>query len=169
MLVASGATGWWGPKDIARVFWPSAALYALVWVSAAVTFHDVTKGGKGDNAGAAPKFVWAFFAVTVAIFSAFVVVRAVEVTTEQMGGYERSYLVLSAIAKTTLHLFVGLTAVQTGSVLDDSNMTESNTLAPGLSGAAIIIIAMALWASQVDAASVVPRVVYRPVSEMLLR
>ena len=156
LLVASGLTEWWQPRDIATIFWPSVLAYGFVWASAIITFDKVTQDNKGDDAGAAPKFVWAFLAITIAIFSAFVVVRAVEVTSEQMGQYERAYLLLSAIAKTTLHLFVGLTVVQTGSVLDESNMTESNTLAPGLGGAAAIVLVMSAWAMQVEHDSVVP-------------
>lgn len=158
LLIWAGVTEWWEPRDIAITFWPSVAAYCVVWASPIITFEKVTRDDKGDDAGAAPKFVWVFMAITIAIFSAFVVVRAVEIYTEQMGGYERAYLFLSAIAKTTLHLFVGLTVVQTGSVLDDSNMTESNTLAPGLGGAVAIVIVMAVWAAQVDADSVVPMV-----------
>lgn len=65
-----------------------------------------------------------------------------------VGGY--------VIARTTLHLFVGLTVVQTGSVLDESNMTESNTLAPGLGGAAAIVVVMTAWAAQIDSNAVTP-------------
>lgn len=130
------------------------ALYALTWVPSGYTFSKAfghfadpsVEAGPNPTVipgtGEPPKFVWAFYGFTVAVFSSFPVVYALQMANvlKSRVSEEKAYIALSLIAKLTLHLFVGLTVISTAGTLDESKITTMDTLVPGIIGALCIII-----------------------------
>ncbi|MBN19872.1 MAG: hypothetical protein CL678_01195 [Bdellovibrionaceae bacterium] len=130
-------------------FLMSLAIYALVWVPSGHTFNlsfgkaqepVITETEISPGLGEPPKFVWAFYAITVALFSSFPVVYALQIwhaldeNTE-----EKAYIGLSLIAKLTLHLYIGLTVIASAGTLDETKITTMDTLLPGLIGTGVIV------------------------------
>ena len=110
--------------------------------------HAITKDGD-PGTGTAPKFVFAFALVVVILFSSFALVYAWDMLRPMEEDVrERWYLYLSMIAKTTLHLFLGLTVIgQSNNVgVDDPNIEEDDmdTLAIGLGGSAALVFGLGI-------------------------
>ena len=108
--------------------------------------HAITKD-KEPGTGTAPKFVFAFSIVVVILFSSFAAVYAWDMFMPmESDRRERWYIYLSMIAKTSLHLFLGLTVIgQSNNVgVDEPSTDEDNmdTLAIGLGGAAALVVGL---------------------------
>ena len=141
--------------------WAFYGLVALYLVAIAPTIYaaymitdesQTPRTDKDDDAvgyGTAPDFVFGFAVFTMALFSSFVVVYAVDLLYVALERREKYYIMLSLIAKTSLHLFLGLTVVETASTVSaDKDSTEARsdmeTLSVGFGGSAGLILGVIL-------------------------
>lgn len=135
-------------------FLSTLLLYGLVWFPSAYSF-ELAFGHAQDpivnqtdiqpGTGEPPKFVWAFYAITVALFSSFPVVYGLQMLGIVEGmAEEKAYIGLSLIAKLSLHLYVGLFIVASAGTLDETKLTTMDTLVPGLIGTVAVVACVAL-------------------------
>ena len=120
--------------------------YVPVMLPALYASYDITVDHE-PGTGTAPNFVFAF-AVTVALlFTSFAAVYAYDLMRPlDFDSRERWYLYLSMVAKTSLHLFLGLAVIgQSNNVGVDTPSPEEDdmdTLAIGLGGVAALVIGL---------------------------
>ena len=137
------------------VFVVLVLLYALVltpilYASVRITMSDAEPAAGSDGTGKAPDFVPVFAGLTALLFSAFVVPYGIDLLAFPLDSREAIYVTLSLIAKTCLHLWLGLTIIQTAATLDSTRpednevRSEMETLGYGLGGAAGLIVAISL-------------------------
>ena len=133
-------------------------LYALATVPAIAASYAITEekettkelDGITFGIGTAPDFVFVFTLITMVAFSSFGVLYAIDgfvwpIT--DASTRERYYTSLSMIAKVSLHLFLGLSVVGTGTSVgvgadDDGGDSDMGDLAVGLGGAAGTVVAV---------------------------
>lgn len=140
-----------------RPLWVFVALvvvYGFVITPSLYAAREITTGaeaapGELVGTGEAPSFVFVFAAVTVlVVFSSFAVLYAVDNFVVALSWRESGYLTLSLIAKTTLHLFIGLSVIESSNVVSDSasddTSSDMDTLGAGLGGAAALVVGLAL-------------------------
>lgn len=120
----------------------------VMYSSVVVTHEDreTVDDRSSYDIGVAPDFVPVFCALIIVAFTSFGVVYAYDwvYPFEQR---ERWYITLSMAAKTSLHLFLGLTVINQGSSLGVNQPDESpsmDTLQWGLIGSAIIVVVAVL-------------------------
>lgn len=101
---------------------------------------------KDVGIGEAPDFVFVFAVATVVAMSSFAVVY-VRDALAPLVDRERAYIKLSLIAKTTLHLFIGITVIGQGasvSVDEPGGTSDMDNLVTGLAGATGLIAAIVI-------------------------
>lgn len=109
--------------------------------------------------GEAPVFVFAFSVATVCVFfSSFAFLYAYDCFVSPLSWRNAGYITLSMIAKTTLHLFIGLTVVESAATIsrndpDPARRSEMDTLGIGLGGAVALVVgltALNIWGNLAD-------------------
>lgn len=128
-------------------------LYPFTLAPALVSAWKITRPadrpeGLDDDVGIgeAPSFVFVFAVVTMVAMSSFAVVY-VRDALRPMIDRERAYIKLSLIAKTTLHLFIGITVIGQGSTVnvdEPGDTSDMGNLATGLGGAAALVVGIVL-------------------------
>lgn len=120
--------------------------YVPVMLPALYAAYDITVDYE-PGTGTAPDFVFAFAVTVVLLFTSFAVVYAYDLVRPlDSDRRERWYLYLSMVAKTSLHLFLGLAVIgQSNNVGVDAPSPEEDdmdTLAIGLGGVAALVIGL---------------------------
>ena len=123
-------------------------LFVPAMIPALYASSAITKDG-APGTGTAPDFVFAFAVVLVVFFSAFAAVYAWDLFRPlEANERERWYIYLSMIAKTSLHLFLGLAVIgQSNNVgVDEPSADEDDmdTLRIGLSGALGLVVGLGI-------------------------
>ena len=129
-------------------------LFVPAMIPALYASSAITKDG-APGTGTAPDYVFAFAVAMVGFFSTFAVVYAWDlVRPMEANRRERWYIYLSMIAKTSLHLFLGLTVIrQSNFVGVDEPSTEEDsmdTLAYGLGGALGLVVGLGIISRYFD-------------------
>lgn len=132
----------------AYLFVISPIVYSAVQITNESRHPSVDPDDSSIGYGTAPDFVLAFAILTIAIFSCFVVPYAIDLLRTPLDNRESIYITLSMIAKTTLHLFLGLTVIETsvgvGAGEPEETNSEMDTLGVGIGGAFGLIIGLSL-------------------------
>lgn len=125
-------------------------VYAALWAPLWYAIVDITTESQDNTTATAPREILVpFTTVMTVLFSSFGVVYVRDFWGGGDPFRENKYVALSMIAKTTLHLFLGLTVVQQSNTVaaSESEATANNddmqTLREGLGGAGAIIVAAA--------------------------
>lgn len=138
------------------VFALLVAAYLVVVAPVLYGGYKITEGGESTanddpkiGIGSAPDFVLAFTIVTVLIFSSFIVLYAYDGFVAPVEWRESGYITLSMIAKTTLHLFIGLTVIETARNVEvdepaADGRSDMATLGAGLGGAAGLVLGLSI-------------------------
>lgn len=134
---------------IAYAFVVSPILYGAAQITNESRLPAVDPNNSTIGYGTAPDFVLAFSVGTVLLFSCFVVPFAIDLFWYPLLSREAIYITLSMIAKTTLHLWLGLTVIETsvsvgeGAPSEDSR-SDMDTLAIGLGGAVALVFGLGI-------------------------
>lgn len=139
----------------AFVIYGTLAFYILTVAPVLYAANRITVQTPTDSSqpnigyGAAPKFVFWFAFITVLLFSSFAFLYVYDGFVRPLAWREAGYITLSMISKTTLHLFIGLSVIETArtvSVGEASSSTASDmdTLGIGLGGSAALIIGLTI-------------------------
>ena len=133
----------------AYAFVVSPILYGAAQITNESRFPPVDPNNSTIGYGTAPDFVLAFSVGTVLLFSSFVVPFAIDLLWYPLVGREAVYITLSMIAKTTLHLWLGLTVIETSVSVGEGQPSEDgrsdmDTLAIGLGGAVALVIGLSI-------------------------
>ena len=123
-------------------------LFVPTMIPAIYASNAITKDGP-PGTGTAPQFVFAFALAIVILFSSFAAVYAWDmIKPMESQRRERWYIYLSMIAKTSLHLFLGLTIIEQSSNVGvnepSTERDDMETLAIGLGGAFGLIIGLGI-------------------------
>lgn len=113
--------------------------------------RDVDPVSKYVGKGTAPIYVFVFAAVTVLVFfSSFAVLYVFDAFVRPLEWREAGYITLSMISKTALHLFIGLTVVESIATVDTDGSdprkrSDMGTLTVGLGGAAGLVVGLTIF------------------------
>lgn len=127
----------------------SPVLYGAAQITSESRYPPVDPNNSTIGYGTAPDFVLAFSIGTVLLFSSFVVPYAIDLFWYPLAGRESIYITLSMIAKTTLHLWLGLTVIETSVSVGEGQpskdgRSDMDTLAIGLGGATALVIGLSI-------------------------
>ena len=132
----------------AYAFVVSPILYGAAQITNESRHPPVDPNNDKVGYGTAPDFVLAFAVGTVLIFSCFIVPFAIDLLWYPLENREAIYITLSMVAKTTLHLWLGLTVIETavsvGAGEPTDTRSEMDTLGIGLGGAAALVVGLGL-------------------------
>jgi len=125
-------------------------LYIFTWVPLFYGISRITDTSRSgpeqtptkQTATAPAAILWSFSAVMFVVFSLFAVVYVAD-WINAAPYRENYYITLSMIAKTILHLIVGLTVIGQAATLSNDSDAEMDTLRSGLIGAFVLAAACA--------------------------
>lgn len=127
--------------------------YGVLWTPLLAAFYFVTVDDGDNTTGTAPVFVPAFGGAMLLLFTSFAVIFLIDYV-RKLPDRERYYYGASLISKTSLHLFIGLSAIAQTHTLgvlegeDARSMDEASTLTYGLGGCVLLIAVLAAVTSR---------------------
>lgn len=153
-LVAALAIAGAAVEDKGRPLLLAALLlvYAALWYPLVAAFHKITVDDGDNSTGTAPPFVPVFGGLMVLLFTSFAGIFVWDMCLTQEGLKDRElyYYGASLISKTSLHLFIGLSAIAQTRTLgvhgreQPHSMSETDTLGYGIGGCVLLVIVLAV-------------------------
>ncbi len=122
----------------------AVAAYAGAWAPVYSTTAMIYTRTAAAGEGTLPGFVWIFLGVTTAVFSSFIGVFLWPWSSRAMRAH--AFKFLSMVAKTTLHLFIGLSSINIGQTLQRDGVDDMGRAQQGLIGAAAIVVVLGVVA-----------------------